>query len=214
MFLAFGIMCGVYEARESGHGQVVDAAMVDGSALLMNSLFGGLAAGGYSLERGTNFIDGGSHFYDSYETADGKWISVGSIEPQFYSLLVELSGVDGPDFDIQMDMEKWPELKDKLAAVFKTKTRDEWCDIMEGSDVCFAPVLDMKEAMAHPHNVARKTFVDVDGITQPAPGPRFSRTPPEIQCPPPEIGQHNDEALADWGFKRDEIESLKDIEVL
>ena len=214
MFLAFGVMCGVFEARESGRGQVVDAAMVDGSALLMTSLFGGLAAGGYNLERGTNFIDGGSHFYDSYETADGKWISVGSIEPQFYALLVELSGVDDPDFDIQMDMEKWPDLKDKLAAVFKTKTRDEWCDIMEGSDVCFAPVLDMKEAMAHPHNAARKTFVDVDGITQPAPGPRFSRTPPEIRCPPPEVGQHNEEALADWGFSRDEIESLKDLEVL
>lgn len=215
MYLAFGVMCGVYEAQKSGRGQVVDAAMVDGSAAMMGLFYGIRAAGAWSLERGVNLLDTGAHFYDTYETSDGKWISVGSIEPQFYALLLKHAGLeDDPDFQNQMDFAKWPVLKKKIAEVFRTKTRDDWCEIMEGTDVCFAPVLDMVEAAAHPHNVERKTFVEVDGVLQPAPAPRFSRTMPEIQGPPPKPGQHNDEALADWGFSGEEIQKLKDLDVL
>ncbi len=201
MFLAFGIMCGVYEAQKSGQGQVVDAAMVDGAASLMNMFFGFRATGFWSDKKGTNLLDGGSHFYDTYETSDGKWISVGSIEPQFYALLLQLAGIDDPDFQQQMDSKKWPEFKSRITEVFKTKTRQEWCDIMEGTDVCFAPVLSFDEAIQHPHNVARNTFVEVDGVVQPGPAPRFSRTEPVIQGPPPFAGEHNDTALKDWGIE-------------
>ncbi len=214
MLLAFGIMCGVYEAQKSGQGQVVDAAMVDGSATLMNIFFGLMAAGVWTDQKGTNLLDGGAHFYDTYETSDGKWISLGSIEPQFYTLLLKIAGIDDPDFNNQMDRNKWPELKKKTADIFKTKTRDEWCDLMEGTDVCFAPVLSMEEAVKHPHNIERKTFVEVEGVIQPAPAPRFSRTKPEIQGPPPGPGQHNDSALSEWGFNTDAIETLKSKGVL
>ncbi len=214
MMLAFGIMCGVFEARNSGKGQVVDAAMVDGAASLMNMFFGLYAAGGWSNNKGTNLLDGGAHFYDTYETSDNKWISIGSIEPQFYALLLKHAEIEDPDFANQMDMTKWPELKEKTAKIFKTKTRDEWCNIMEGTDICFAPVLNFDEAISHPHNVERKTFVKVDDVVQAAPAPRFSRTAPEIQGPPPSPGQHNEEALKDWGFSGDEIEALKSIEAI
>ncbi len=209
MLLAFGIMCGVYETRNSGKGQVVDAAMVDGAASLMNMFCGIYASGGWSNDKGTNLLDGGAHFYDTYETSDGKWISLGSIEPQFYALLLKHAEIEDPDFANQMDMTKWPDLKEKTKKIFKAKTRDEWCKIMEGTDICFAPVLNFDEAYTHPHNVERKTFVDVDGVTQAAPAPRFSRTEPEIQGPPCGPGQHNEEALKDWGFSGDEIEALQ-----
>jgi alpha-methylacyl-CoA racemase len=208
MLLAFGIMCAIFEAQKSGKGQVVDASMVEGSAVLLSMFYGLAAAGGWSDKRGTNLLDGGAHFYGTYETADGKWISIGSIEPQFYRLLLEKTGIIDPAFDNQMDMAKWPELKQKLTVVFKTKTRDQWCEILEGSDICFAPVLTFSEATRHPHNIARKTFVEVDGIVQPAPAPRFSRTKPEIQGPPPSPGEHNKTALTDWGFDEDEIDKL------
>lgn len=214
MFLAFGIMCGVYEARNSGQGQVVDAAMVDGAASLMNMFLGLYAAGGWSNEKGTNLLDGGAHFYDTYETSDQKWISIGSIEPQFYALLLKHAEIEDPDFLNQMDMTKWPELKEKTATLFKTKTRKEWCDIMEGTDICFAPVLNFDEAFNHPHNVERKTFVTVDDVIQAAPAPRFSRTKPEIQGPPPSPGEHNEQALKDWGFSEDEIEALKSLDAI
>lgn len=214
MYLAFGIMCGVYEAQKSGQGQVVDAAIVDGSASLMSIFFGMHASGFWSDKRGLNLLDGGAHFYDTYETSDGKWISVGSIEPQFYALLLKHTGIDDPDFQQQMDMEKWPGLKKKLTALFKTKTRDEWCEIMEGTDVCFAPVLTFEEAIKHPHNVERKTFVELDGVIQPGPAPRFSRTKPEIQGPPPLLGEHSESALKDWGLDEHKIEALKALEVI
>ncbi|MCP4749779.1 MAG: CoA transferase [Proteobacteria bacterium] len=214
MLLAFGIMCGVYEARNSGKGQVVDAAMVDGSAALMGMFYGMYASGLWKEETGTNLLDGGAHFYDTYETSDGKWISVGSIEPQFYALLLKHTGIDDPDFQNQMDMTKWPEFKEKVTEIFKTKTRDEWCAIMEGTDVCFAPVLSFSESIKHPHNVERNLFVDVGGVVQPGPAPRFSRTKPEIQGPPPAAGQHNEPALKDWGLGQDEIEALKAKEVI
>lgn len=214
MLLAFGMVCGLLEAKTSGKGQVIDAAMVDGSAVLMAMMYGMQAAGMWSEERGTNMLDTGAHFYDTYETADGKYISIGSIEPQFYALLLKLGQIEDPEFQNQHDRSKWPELKEKIAAVFKTKTRDEWCDIMLGSDVCFAPVLSMKEAMNHPHNVARNSFVEIDGIKQPAPAPRFSRTKARIQGPPPNPGEHNESALADWGLSDKEIGDLKNSGVI
>ncbi|MCP4687351.1 MAG: CoA transferase, partial [Desulfobacterales bacterium] len=160
-------------------------------------------------QRGANFLDSGAHFYDTYETADGNWVSVGSIEPQFYDLLLKHTGVDDPEFQTQFDNKKCPEFKRKLAELFTTKPRADWCEIMEGTDVCFGPVLTLNEAPEHPHNVARKTFVEVDGVLQPGPAPRFSRTRPEIQGPPVLSGENRGALLSDWGFKREEIEALK-----
>ena len=211
MFLVVGVLGALVERQRSGQGQVVDAAMVDGAAILMTMFHAFRAMGIWADERGTNLLDTGAHFYEVYETADAKFVSVGSIEPQFYAQLVELSGL-GADGDLphQMDKGQWPSLKERLAAIFKTKTRDEWCAVMEHTDVCFAPVLSMVEAPAHPHNVHRQTFVEVDGVTQPAPAPRFSRTPGEIQRPPAHPGQHTDEALADWGMPAERIAALRD----
>lgn len=210
MLLAFGIVCALFEAQKSSQGQVVDAAMVDGAATLMGFFYGLWSAGEWSDQRGTNRLDGGAHFYDTYETEDGKWISVGAVEPQFYDLLLKLAGIDDPEFKQQMDRTKWPKLKKKTAAVFRKKTREEWCKIMEGTDVCFAPVLSFDEALKHPHNLARETFVDVGGVMQPAPAPRFSRTHPKIPKPAPKSGEQTDEfALRDWGFGQEEIEMFK-----
>ncbi|MFC1876433.1 CaiB/BaiF CoA transferase family protein [Thermodesulfobacteriota bacterium] len=209
MLLAFGMVCALYEARNSGQGQVVDAAMTDGSAALMAMIYGLKAAGLWTDKPGTNLLDTGAHFYDTYETADNKFIAIGAIEPQFYELLLKLGGIDDPDFQNQLDFAQWPQLKEKLSMVFKTKTREAWCEIMEGSDVCFAPVLSMSEAPQHPHNKQRKTFVENDGVLQPAPAPRFSRTEPEIKSPPPIPGQDTETVLADFGFTTQEIESLK-----
>ena len=160
-------------------------------------------------ERRSNLLDGGAHFYDTYRCADGKWISIGSIEPQFYALLLEKTGITDPQFANQMSRDEWPELKAKLAAVLAKKTQAEWCAIMDATDICFAPVLTLDEAPSHPHNAARETFVTVEGVVQPAPAPRFSATPGVIQGPPPKIGAHNDEALGQWGFTAAEIEALK-----
>ena len=209
LYLAFGLLAGVIHARSTGQGQVIDCAMSDGAASLMAMFYGFKAAGLWGEGRRANLLDGGAHFYDTYECADGKWISIGSIEPQFYLLLLEKTGISDPQFQHQMSREEWPELHDKLAAVIKTKTQAEWCAIMDATDVCFAPVLTMDEAPRHPHNAARQTFVEVAGVTQPAPAPRFSATPGAIQGPPPKIGGHNDEALADWGFGPAAIEALK-----
>ena len=209
LYLAFGMVCGLLEAQRSGSGQVVDAAMTDGSASLMTMVYGMFAAGAWRDERGSNAVDGGSHFYTVYETADGKHVSVGSIEDKFYAELLKRTGVDPASLPEQFDREKWADATERFAAVFRTKTRDEWCAIMEGSDVCFAPVLSLEEAPAHPHNRARATFVEVDGVVQPAPAPRFSRTVPAIQCPPAHRGEHTDEALADWGFSAEEISVLR-----
>ncbi|MBW3615330.1 MAG: CoA transferase [Actinobacteria bacterium] len=212
MLLAFGMVCGILEAWRSGQGQVVDAAMVDGAALLMAMIHGLRAMGVWSDERGTNLLDTGAHFYDVYETADAKFVSVGSIEPQFYGELLRLTGLAGdPAFGAQMNRADWPALKARLAQVFRTKTRDEWCSIMEGTDVCFAPVLTLWEAPQHPHLAERSTFTELAGLTQPAPAPRFSRTPGSIGRPPPHPGQHSDEALADWGFSGPEVAELREM---
>ncbi|ODT88072.1 CaiB/BaiF CoA-transferase family protein [Phenylobacterium sp. SCN 70-31] len=209
LYLAFGVLAGVIQARETGRGQVVDCAMSDGAASLMAMFYGFKGAGGWKEERRSNLLDGGAHFYDTYQCSDGKWVSIGSIEPQFYALLLEKTGIDDPDFQRQHDRTMWPALREKLAAVIARKTRDEWTEIMGGTDVCFAPVLDLDEAPKHPHNAARQTFVEIAGVVQPAPAPRFSATPGAIQGPPPAIGAHDREALTDWGFSDADIGALK-----
>jgi alpha-methylacyl-CoA racemase len=197
------------EARRSGRGQVVDAAMVDGSALLMASIYGAHQSGFWSDERGTHLLDSGAHFYDVYETADGGWVSVGSIEPPFYAALLERLGLSDEELPDQMDREAWPELKRRFAEIFRTRTRDEWCAVFEGSDACFAPVLGMAEVHAHPHNRARDTFHEVHGTRQPRPAPRFSRTRAEVSRPPAAVGAHSDEILAESGWPASEIQALR-----
>ncbi|HWA29548.1 MAG TPA: CaiB/BaiF CoA-transferase family protein [Rhizomicrobium sp.] len=206
LYLAFGVACGIIEAMRSGKGQVIDAAMTDGAASLMTMFYGMSASGFWQDQRGSNMLDSGAHFYDTYETKDGKFVAIGSIEPQFYKELMEKTGINDPAFTAQMDRGAWPALKEKLAAVIKTKTRDEWDKIMLGSDVCYAPVLSLSEAPKHPHNVARQTFVEVGGVTQPAPAPRFSRTAPEVK---PVAPVDNAGSLASWGFSKGDIEALQ-----
>ncbi len=213
MLLAFGIVCGVVEAARSGRGQVVDAAMVDGAALLAGMVHG-LRADGQWGERGTNLLDSGAWFYEVYETADGRYVSLGAIDARSRAELLDRIGladdVDGegpvPDAD---DRASWPAMKARVAARIRTKSRDEWSALLEGSDACFAPVLDPDEAPDHVHVRARGTFTEVDGVVQPAPAPRFSRTPGAVSAPPPAPGEHTDEALAAWGFAPDEIAALR-----
>lgn len=209
MLLALGICAALLETAESGQGQVVDAAMVDGAAILMTMFHAMRAMGIWDDRRGTNMFDSGAHFYDVYETADDKFVSIGSIEPQFYAELLRLTELDGEPLPWQHDKAEWPALKERLAAIFRRKTRDEWCELMEGTDVCFAPVLSMAEAPEHPHNVARGTFTEVAGIVQPSPAPRFSRTAAGIQGPPPHAGQHTVEVLTEWGLDADAVAKLK-----
>jgi alpha-methylacyl-CoA racemase len=209
LYLALGLLSALLHARATGQGQVVDAAMVDGAASLMSYFYGFRAEGVHTAERASNRLDGGAPFYDVYKCADGQWVALGSIEPQFYALLREKAGLSDPSFDAQMDRARWPELKAKVAEVIARKTRAEWCALMEGSDVCFAPVLEMGEAPLHPHNTARNAFVTVDGVVQPAPAPRFSATPGGVQGPPPGIGAHNVSGLADWGVPPETVEDLK-----
>jgi alpha-methylacyl-CoA racemase len=209
MMLAFGVLCALTEARRNGKGQVVDAAMTDGAALLSAMMYGMKAAGEWSNQRGENLLDGGAHFYGTYACADGKYVAIGSIEPQFYALLIQLCGIDDPAFEAQTDMHGWPILKYRLADVFKTRTRAEWCTLMEGTDVCFAPVLDWDEAPGHPHNRARETFITVDGVMQPAPAPRFSNSRPETPTPPAATGADSEAILKDWGIAATAIEKLK-----
>ncbi|MYB38287.1 MAG: CoA transferase [Gammaproteobacteria bacterium] len=206
MLLAYGLVCGMLEASRSGKGQVVDAAMVDGAASLMAMFFS--MGRGFRDERGSNMLDGGAHFYNTYETSDGKYVCVGSIEPQFYQLLVEKSGVDPNRFGTQMANDQWADFREELSEIFRSRTRDEWCEIMEGSDVCFAPVLSVFEAPDHPHNQHRKTFVEVDGVTQPAPSPRFSRTEAAISHAARSPGEDSRAVLAGAGFADDEVSSL------
>ena len=208
MMLAYGLVCAMLEAQKSGKGQVVDTAMVDGAAILMGMFFTMMGVGAYSMERGTNLLDGGAHFYGTYETKDGKYISLGSIEPQFYALLVEKAGLDTERFSAQMDGGRWDEFKAELTQVFKTKTRDEWRELMEGADVCFAPVLELDEVHEHPPNIARNSFLEIDGIVQPAPAPRFSRSEPATPTGSRLPGQDSRVVLQDAGFRDTEIESM------
>ena len=209
MLLAYGLVCGMLETQRSGKGQVVDAAMVDGSASLMAMFFSFAAAGAFTDQRGTNLLDGAAHFYDTYETKDGKHICIGSIEPQFYALLIEKAGLDPQKYAKQMDPTQWPLLKADLTQTFLTKTQAQWCEIMEGTDVCFSPVLSIFEAPEHPHNKARNSFMEVDGVMQQAPAPRFSRTSPEISHGARVPGQDTLSVLQDYGFSSDEITTLQ-----
>ena len=210
MLLAFGALAALVSARATGQGQVVDAAMVDGAAVLAAMFSSMTASGMWTEERGSNMLDTGAHFYDVYECADGEYVSIGSIEPQFYSILLDKLELDPSDLPSQMNRDDWPALKVKIAGLFKTKTRDEWSAIMEHTDICYAPVLNWSEAPSHPHNVARSTFIDIDGITQPAPAPRFSATPVAAPASPPWAGQNTDDTFASFGFAADEIASLRD----
>ena len=212
MFLAFGVACGLLEAQRSGQGQVVDAAMVDGSAVLSTMFWALRALGAYNDVRGTNLLDTGAHFYEVYETADGGHVAVGAIEQQFYDELCRLTGfeADRTDPPSHFDSSTWPERKAAMAALFRSRTRSQWCELLEGTDACVAPVLSFAEAPGHPHLKARGTFVEVEGVVQPAPAPRFSRTPGSIQRPPAHPGQHTDEVLADWlGATEDEVATLR-----
>lgn len=207
MLLAFGVLAAVLEARGSGQGQVVDAAMTDGAAALSAMMYGFRAAGQWSNQRGGNLLDGGAHFYDTYTCADGREIAVGAIEPQFYTELLQRCGIDDPAFREQMNPERWPDLKARLRELFLTRTRDAWCELLEGTDACVAPVLDWDEAPRHHHNRARGTFVQVDGVTQPAPAPRFSRTP----APQPSTAAADTrDVLAAWGVPESVLDRLPD----
>ena len=208
LYLALGVVAALYEARESGQGQTVDAAMIDGAASLMTSAYALRAAGISDGPRGENVLDSGAHFYDVYETSDGRYVSVAPVEPKFYAELLDRIGLDPSDAPHSADRADWPESKARLAALFRTRTRDEWCEILEGTDACFAPVLGMDEAHRHPHNAARGTFVERDGIVQPNAAPRFDRTPGGIRCSPPAPGSGTRAVLADWGFTSAEIDVL------
>jgi alpha-methylacyl-CoA racemase len=210
MLLAYGVLAALVERQTSGKGQVVDAAMVDGAAILCTMFYAFRHMKMWSDGRGTNLLDTGAHFYEVYETRDAKYVAVGAIETQFYAELLQKLGLEkDAQFAAQMDRSKWPELKRRLDEIFRTKTRDEWTSLFEGSDACFAPVLSPMEAPEHPHNVQRGTFTKVAGVLQPAPAPRFSRTPGEISRPPAVPGAHTDEALRDWGFSDAELAQLR-----
>jgi alpha-methylacyl-CoA racemase len=211
MLLAFGVVAALLEAGRSGRGQVVDAAMVDGAALLTAQFHELLAAGLWREERGANLLDGGAPFYGVYETADGRHLAVGALEPQFFAELLRRLGLDAGDLPDQLDRDGWPVLRERLAGLFRTRTRDQWCELLAGTDACVAPVLGLGEAPAHPHNRARGTFVEVGGVTQPAPAPRFSRTPPGPPSPPAPPGAHTDQALADWGVDPGELARLRTV---
>jgi alpha-methylacyl-CoA racemase len=208
MFLMTGILAALLHARATGDGQVVDAAMTDGAAYLMTPVYGLLAGGRWKDERCANPLDGAAPYYDTYLCADGKWISIGPIEPPFYALLLEKIDARGQLFQPQTDRAAWPEMKATLAAIFATKTRDAWCAILENTDACFAPVLSLTEAPKHPHNTARGTFVELGGVTTPAPAPRFSATPGAIQGPPRPIGAGSVETLRSWSIAGAEVDRL------
>ena len=209
MLLALGVVAALLEAQKSGKGQVVDAAMTDGASILMTALYGMHGAGAWSDKRESNFLDGGAHFYNAYETAEGQFISIASIESKFYAEFLELTGFDDPSHTAHQDKGMWSENRIKMAELIKTKTRSEWCELLEGTDVCFAPILSLSEAPSHPHNRSRDTFVENDGVVQPAPAPRFSRTPSQIQSAPSVPGSDTDAVLGDWGFSDSEIANLK-----
>ena len=210
MLLAFGLVAALVEAQRSGKGQVVDAAMVDGAASLMTMTYAFHQLGWWFEERGVNILDTGSHFYEVYETADGKWFAIGAIEPQFYAELLEVLELAGEDLPAQQDRSQWPAMKERFAAIFKRRTRDEWTERFAGTDACGAPVLSPWEAHLHPHNAARRTFVEVAGVVQPGPAPRFSRTPSSVQRPPPVAGQDTDAALGDWGVDPSRVAELRE----
>ena len=208
MYLLAGVLAALVERASSNKGQVIDAAMTDGTASLLTPFYGMMAMGMWTTQRSDNRLDGGAHYYGSYTCSDGKHISIGSIEPQFYALLLELCGIDDPEFLKQNEKESWASLRQKLEELFATKPQAQWCELLEGTDVCFAPVLNLAEAPQHPHNKARASFVDFEGVTQPAPAPRFSRSQSSIQSAAAIAGEHSEEILKDWGFDDHTIAEL------
>ncbi len=208
LYLAMGVLAGVLSARATGKGQVIDCSMVEGSASLMMMMYASLASGAWVEQRGHNRTDGGAPYYHVYETKDGEYVSIGSIEPQFYALLLSHTGLEGESLPPQADRDYWPETRARFARIFKTRTRAEWVAIMEQTDICFAPVLRMSEALEHKHNRHRESFVEIEGIAQPGPAPRFLGTPTRVQSPPARVGAHTDEVLRDWGFSAAEIAAL------
>src|SRR5450631_798554 len=214
LLLALGTVSAILEARASGKGEVVDAAITDGSALLSTLFYAFKAAGVWRGAGYPHVLDSSAPFYNTFRCADGKWISIGALEPQFYALLLENCGLTDVAPGQQWDAARWPDLKARIAALFATRSRDEWCKVLEGTDVCFAPVLDLDEAPAHPHNRARGTFIEMDGVVQPAPAPRFSQTVAEVKGPPPALGHSDHAVLAEWGFAADEVEAMRRASVL
>jgi len=215
MMLAFGMVAALLKARETGAGQVVDCAMTEGSAVLMSMMYSIRSSGHWTDKRGSNIIDSGAHFYDTYETSDGRFISLGAVEPQFYRQLLELLGLShDEEFQVQMDARRWPRLKDRLTELFKTRTRDEWCRVFEGTDVCFAPVMSMAEAPAHAHNAARRAFVEIDGVVQPAPAPRYSATPTHAPTAMTSSEAVTAELLSDIGYSTTEIDRIRSMGVV
>ena len=209
LYLAMGLLAAMLETAASGKGQVVDTAMVDGAASMMTAFYGLLAAGVWKEQRGSNVLDGGAHFVNTYRTRDDQYVVVAPLEGRFYSELLDRLEISDPDLHTQQhNRDRWPEFADKLQEIFLTRTRDEWCEIFAGSDACLAPVLSLTEAAEHPHAQARNAYAGIDGVIQPAPAPRFSRTPAGIQSPPPEPGQHTEEVLLEWGFSKERINEL------
>ncbi len=209
MFLAYGMVCALLEASRSATGQVVDAAMVDGASTLMAMMYAAFQSGFWSNDRGSNMLDGGAHFYGVYETSDGKFVSIGSIEPQFYSLLLEKLGIDPADLPHQMDPRHWQSLGERFASIFRTRTRAQWCEMMEGTDICFAPVLAFDEVASHPHLAARGNFLHEGGVWQPSPAPRFSRTRPAHPTVAASVGADTEAELAALGISSGEIAELR-----
>lgn len=214
VYLAMGLLAGILEARQSGKGQVIDCAMVDGAASLMTLFYGMLAAGAWQPRRGHNILDGGAHFFSVYRTRDDKYIVIAPMEPRFYQILLEKLGLDDPAFTRQYDPDAWPVLREKLQVIFLTRTRDEWCELFKDTDACVSPILGLEETYSYPFNKERGTFVEFDGIVQPAPAPRFSRTTPEIQGPPDTPGGHTQQVLGEWGFSDAELRELVDGKVI
>jgi alpha-methylacyl-CoA racemase len=213
MYLAFGVACALLESKVSGQGQVVDTAMIDGAASLMTAMYGMHAASVWTNERGTNRLDTGAPWYNVYETSDGRHLSIGANEPRFYRNLLACLGMDGQDLPHQQDRQSWPAMQARFAAIFKTRTRDEWVRLLQDKEVCFAPVLSMDEAPLHPQNLARGNFVDVDGIVQPAPAPRFSRTPARI-TPVSGLDQDEDSTLRTWGVDVRDIAAWRELGII
>ena len=206
MLLALGVCAALNTVNKEGKGQVIDAAMTEGSALLMSMMYGMLSSGIWTDSRDSNLLDGAAHFYGCYECKDGKFVSIGSIEPQFYALLREKMNIDEDIFDNQMDKTSWSALRENLEIRFKEKTRDEWCEIMEGTDICFAPVLSMSEAIKHDHNVERNSFFNLDNVIQPSPAPKFSYSKSEVSHPPVKVGTHTKEIMTSLGLDEEVID--------